>query len=348
MRLEAIPAARFALQKPVKNRPQTKFSGISNDLTQPLAMRRLPPQLTYMFREPNVLLPAALYIRQKFPQGVPIRVYGSSDWSEPWSLSMAMKLSQGLAPDMTPASQYPIDATELSEGRVAVAKAGFIALDENRVKPDGSPNDPTGTEYERANQSLGSFAQKVGAPNVSDWRLDGFMTREPQRHPPAEVRQQLDTFNLPTQSNAHWYRVSNDLRDSVSYRHATIQEDLRQNPITKPTVVFMRNLWVYLNAHNPQNNEPQLVAQTLGQQMPKGSLLVVGELDTPSGVKRTKDVLQALGKQIPAHILQTILDKQALDLPGVLTRAGFEAVPASELRVLGGNDEAEGRLWVKK
>ncbi|MEZ4575193.1 MAG: hypothetical protein R2857_09815 [Vampirovibrionales bacterium] len=67
-----------------------RFSGIGVDLfkQQMTPQADTPPQITWLLREPEVMLPLALLIKARFPQGCPSLALGPATSASPGACAM--------------------------------------------------------------------------------------------------------------------------------------------------------------------------------------------------------------------------------------------------------------------
>ncbi|MCA9788807.1 MAG: hypothetical protein KC462_03500, partial [Cyanobacteria bacterium HKST-UBA05] len=168
------------------------------------------------------------------------------------------------------------------------------------------------------------------------------------------------------QPEHQWYRVSDALREPVTFREADIEADLQANPLPQdgPSVVLFRNVWGYMDKEDPQ--KCQRVARLLGQQMAPGSLLVTGKLEAPlpsevalaasrmakqlaflAAQRLFPGVSQAQMEAVLGEFSPDDLPKHRLDVPALLRQAGFEPVFEQPRRSVTGHDY-EGQLWIKQ
>ena len=347
------PAVVCGIRRPSS---ASRFAGISDAYTrQFLTPRGVAGQTTSWLREPTVLLPAAMRIRETFPEGMPadnpIRVYAASDGSDAWSLAHALRLTGLLHPDSKPMTAYPIDASDLHPGRVAVAQEGYVEVFDR--------------ELELADQAVQAFARQNDAPDPKAWHNRAVFSQAVSI--PIPLAGILNAYGLPfCQPEHQWYRVSDALREPVTFREADIEADLQANPLPQdgPSVVLFRNVWGYMDKEDPQ--KCQRVARLLGQQMAPGSLLVTGKLEAPlpsevalAASRMAKQLAFLAAQRLFPGVSQAQMEaalgefspgdlpKHRLDVPALLRQEGFEPVFEVPRRSVTGHDY-EGQLWIKQ
>ncbi|MCA9797954.1 MAG: hypothetical protein KC474_00265 [Cyanobacteria bacterium HKST-UBA04] len=331
-----------------------RFSGIGVDLfkQQMTPQADTPPQITWLLREPEVMLPLALLIKARFPQGVPILSIGASDFSEPWSLRHVLNLTDKAFGQPPSAGRYPIEGIELSPYRVAIAQAGYIELEQRPKNELGSAND-----------ALRQFASDLMVPNRDDWSMDSVFVPYDgggSSVPAVAAEALLPNGVVPMQDGFAWHQVDAALRDSVRYTRGSLEIFAsKNNTPAQQRVVLLRNVFPYIK--DRLANGGQTLLDLVGQQLAPGSLLVVGMMDkeTDAEGKRhliqrgLQDFLDVYGNNPVAHLVAGMMAHSKaysslfFDINPMLEHAGFKPLAKDQLAPFLGT-AAEGRIWVKK
>lgn len=366
--IDAAPPDRF---DKIQRQRRPSFSGISQNysIVNNAGQGRVS-QTTFLMREPEVLLPLSLIIRDRFPQGTPIHCFAASDGSDPWSLAKAFEITDPLVGSTAEATtqRYPILASDLDAGRMAIAQQGLI-----ECAPD---------ELTKAQGDLDHFQRLLSLPDHPSWKLTNSFT--PLSGPlPATLTAVLDQHRFPHhQPDYTWHQVQSSLHNRVQFRPGEIMSSLNQwpdatkadsarapdTPSPQPCVILARNFWIYYGDTHP--TWANTLAQTLGQKCAPGSLLVIGELELPKSKDQlvetvrqsranfpairqvmnfagTDDQLEAFLIQHLNQLNQSSLNPVNVNTPQLLTNAGFRPLEKKELAPFFG-EEAEGRIWVKR
>lgn len=210
---------------------------------------------SWLFRDPAIAQYFPTILRHMFPTGCDVKVYGSSDGSEVYSLIMMM--NQAFAADANAKKRYTITGYDISSERVRLAQQGVIGI----------------TQAER-----NGFASVMKAP------LEEFFTPLPASSDVPDAGQN-DLMEMPCQDPRirhltsrdfaqqffTFHQVKPELHQQAQFEVSDIRERAKQ-PFDKPTILFLKHVLGYL-----QPDDRKAVAENLYRNLPKGSMVVIGQ-----------------------------------------------------------------------
>lgn len=197
---------------------------------------------TYLFRD-KVIENLPDFILDRFPNGSDIICYACSNGHEPYSIAMKMSDTVGRE---NAKKKYPIKAYDMCEDTIKICQDGKIVLPSNvhdimREKTSFSFSDAFSEGHPLLDNPIG---RRI-SPAV----------------PNNEISYKVHDVNSP-------------LREMVTFDTGNILENVKNLSFNKPVVFLFRNVWF-----NFDSAEARFITHHLAKNLPKGSLLVLGDRD---------------------------------------------------------------------
>lgn len=245
------------------SQPLTRFSGINRASQAFDPLTGEPTRYdhsTWMFRDPQVMQFFPTVLGTCFPNGADIQIHGASDGSEVYALLMLLNNTIG---SEEVAKKYPIKGFDISSSRIALAQRGVLGMTEGEVK----------TCEALAERRIHEFVDPLPDTAVTDAdrRIPDAAPEDLLDEPCTSPQfRDLKKRDLATRFY-RYYRVKPDIHRLAHFDVADIRQRAKQ-PFTQPTVVFLKHVLGYLKP-----DESRDVVRDLYQNLPAGSMLVIGE-----------------------------------------------------------------------
>ncbi|MCA9842734.1 MAG: hypothetical protein KC475_11505 [Cyanobacteria bacterium HKST-UBA03] len=325
---------------------RSRFAGISmhTTMTHTLQHNRLP-QITAMFRQPDITLATSCLIHDVFPEGVPIFATAASDGSEALSLATAMLVNESgrkgvplNAVDIADLGRrYPLEVSEPDAGRIDLLSQHYIELDDVEVKT--------------TNNALRILSRVIRCPTPALATLDQFFEAVPTL--PDPVKTSLARHGDPPQQEGfEWYRIKPPLTDWITLKQGSLEDRLADIPTDRPVVVLFSNVARYVHELHRRGEHPGLgaLARQLGHRLAPGSMLIIGHQDTVQGIEEGKQTAhETIAQASPLHALQMVLNLARFEhfyLERHLINNGFVPLDAQSLRDYDITD-TPNQVWFK-
>jgi len=218
------------------------------------------------------------YITKEMPNDIHIYNFACSDGSEPYSLAMMLKDKLG---NEKAEKYFPIKAFDITKKVIDKAKEGIIGI----------------TEVDNPESSMDVNLLEM---NIKANYKDYFKKLPSDKYPDEQVGTISTMYNdIPVYAQQH--KVSEELRSAVDFEVADITKASRNPIYDKPSVVFFRNAWRYLDSDATREQ----LTNNLFNNLKKGSIVLVGDAEKFDGDTK---LLENAGFQ-PVESLENVYKK---------------------------------------
>lgn len=219
-------------------------------------------QSCYFFRDPQGNAQAIKVLKQFFPHGCKVQVYGGSDGSDAYTLALALNNTLG---QETVSKLYPIESIDISAERTRIAQSGVIGISQFDVKQI----------QKYVAQEASAFAAPLENPNneILDEGQNDQMDRKCDLKP-------IQHFSIRewTKKAYQFFSILPTMRSQVKFKVGDIREQADQR-FEEPTMLFCKHFLGQLST-----KEQNKVIDDLKRNLKPGSVFVLGDTEKQSTI----------------------------------------------------------------